>query len=271
MTDQSHRLLAIVAVDQAHRVRCQQPHCGHGVYARIHVVEEGGQLLVLGSDCFAKRYGAVQTSGVHGQGGGGGRVLTEAERELLVNNTRALLEQFEAERRRALELAEEKRLQDQAQEAARQKAMVEKLRSLKALSELRSPSSHVLQPDNTRPLESQQTPLEVTPTPAWASLKKEPSSLFAYGVGEGQCWVLIQSATHAGCFIAPAPDAFESWDEALPPSMGRPDLDRQVYVSEKSINELVGWFMQRRPKSSRIDSDPVAIQRYALECAKSVS
>ncbi|WP_180125247.1 hypothetical protein [Rhodoferax sp. BLA1] len=270
MTDQSHRLLAIVAVDQAHRVRCQQPHCGHGVYARIHVVEEGGQLLVLGSDCFAKRYGAVQTSGVHGQGGGG-RVLTEAERELLVNNTRALLEQFEAERRKAMELAEEKRLQDQAQEAARQQAMVEKLRSLKALFELRNPSTRAMQPAYTEPLEPQQTHLEVTPTPSWASLKKEPSSLFAYGVGEGQCWVLIQSATHGGCFIAPAPSAFESWDEALPPSVGRPDLERQVYVSEKSINDLVGWFMQRHPKSSRIDSDPLAIQRYALECAKSVS
>ena len=106
---QPFKLLAIVAVDPSHRVRCQQPHCGHSVYARIHVVEEADQLIVLGSDCFAKRYGVARATDFHGHGSGGGRVLTEAEREMLVNNTKALLAQFEAERQRELALAEEKR------------------------------------------------------------------------------------------------------------------------------------------------------------------
>jgi hypothetical protein len=41
----TYKLLAIVAVEPAHRIRCQQPHCGHSVYARIHIVEEAGQLI----------------------------------------------------------------------------------------------------------------------------------------------------------------------------------------------------------------------------------
>ena len=36
------RLRAIVTVDEQDRVRCQQPGCGHSVYAAIHVVEENG-------------------------------------------------------------------------------------------------------------------------------------------------------------------------------------------------------------------------------------
>lgn len=73
MNQQTFNLLAIVAVDKAHRVRCQQPHCGHGVYARIHVVEDAGEILVLGSDCFAKRYGVASTGSFRGFGGGRGR------------------------------------------------------------------------------------------------------------------------------------------------------------------------------------------------------
>lgn len=51
------RLLAIVAVLPQKRVQCSG--CGHGVYAAIHVVEENGQILVLGSTCFAKRFGSA--------------------------------------------------------------------------------------------------------------------------------------------------------------------------------------------------------------------
>ena len=41
------RLLAIVSVPPQKRVVCQQPGCGHGVYATIHVTEDSGQFLVL--------------------------------------------------------------------------------------------------------------------------------------------------------------------------------------------------------------------------------
>lgn len=52
------RLLAIVEVDHDQRVRCGQPACGHSVYKAIHVVQDGDDLLVLGSKCFNNRYGS---------------------------------------------------------------------------------------------------------------------------------------------------------------------------------------------------------------------
>lgn len=270
-TPHPFNLLAIVAVDPAHRVRCQQPHCGHTVYARIHVVEEAGQLMVLGSDCFAKRFGASHTANFHGHGSGGGRVLTEAERELLLNNTRELLAQFEAERQRELALAEEKRQSEEAlAEAARQKerALAEaKLANLRQLFAARqawkNPSHHQSPAPQPPEIEPEPPAIEAVPSPSWASLKKPNSSLFAYGMGNGQCWVLIQSASHAGCFIAPAPTPFEGWDEALPPSLGKVDAAREIYVSESSINALVPWFAARQKAGSRIDSDAAAIQRFA--------
>jgi hypothetical protein len=81
---------------------------------------------------------------------------------------------------------------------------------------------------------------------------------------EGQFWVLMQSATHDGCFIAPAPTAFESWDEALPPSLGTVDVARNVYISHMNINDLIAWFSSRCRKGSRIDSDAVAIHQFTL-------
>ena len=97
-------LCAIVAVDFSARVRCEQSGCGHAVYRRIHVVRDDGKLLVLGSTCFAKRYGSSDALGPARHGGGSsdsGRQLTEAERQLLVHNTAALLSQFEQERQPA--------------------------------------------------------------------------------------------------------------------------------------------------------------------------
>ena len=83
-------------------------------------------------------------------------------------------------------------------------------------------------------------------------------------MGNGQCRVLIQSASHAGCFIAPAPTPFEGWDEALPPSIGAVDAEREVYVSDSGINALVPWFASRQKAGTRIDSDAAAIQRFAM-------
>lgn len=269
MAEKSFKLLAIVAVDQKHRVRCQQPHCGHGVYARIHVVEEAGQLLVLGSDCFARRFGEGHTGNFHGYGSGGGRVLTDAERELLLNNTSALLAQFEAERQKALKLAEDKRQQELVLAKAKSIAQSE----LFVAERARFESTRHESPTEWRQpaIDLEATPTEIIPLPRWASLKKPNSSFFAYGMDDGQCWVLIQSASHAGCFIAPAPIPFESWDEALPPSLGAVDIKCHVYVSDANINALVGWFASRCTHGSRIDSDAAAIQRFAVEIGKSSS
>ena len=224
---------------------------GSSLISRKNVVEEAGQLLVLGSDCFAKRFGEGHATGFRGYGAGGGRVLTEAERELLLNNTEALLAQFEAERQKERELAE---------------AKLRALRERFAAQPERFGSSHLrkLDPQQQSRINIEPTPIEVTALPMWANLKKPNSSFFAYGMGNGQCWVLMQSATHAGCFIAPAPTPFESWDEALPPTIGSVDMEREVYVSDRDINALVGWFASRCKNGSRIDSGAAAIQHFAL-------
>lgn len=238
MSELAYKLLAIVAVERAKGVFCQQPHCGHRVYARIHVVEEGGMLLLLGSDCFATRYGVANTTGFKGFGGGAGRVLTDVERELLLSNTAALLAQFEAER---------------AQDLERMAAKLEFLRRIQAAKHQEPPeTSYRSLPDPRQHFHARHAPPVARPAPAtappqlqphafaaplpsWAALKKPNTAFFAYGVGEGQCWVLMQSASHDGCFIAPAPVPFVAWDEALPPSIGIAEAERNIYVSQRSV------------------------------------
>lgn len=59
----SPELFAIVEVDQADRVVCQAPGCGHSVYKRIHVVRQYGQTSVYGSDCFARLFADIVRAG----------------------------------------------------------------------------------------------------------------------------------------------------------------------------------------------------------------
>jgi hypothetical protein len=263
MTQIPFKLLAIVAVDAARRVRCQQPHCGHGVYARIHVVEEAGRLLVLGSDCYAKRYGIASTANFSGYGGGSGRVLTEAESDMLSNNTEALLAQFELEREQARLRAEEEHAQAAAKLEAIRRMQVEQQRRFAAV--VQHSEAAEFKRSRTSPVPLVQA--VETPLSSWAALKKPNSSFFAYGGEEGTCWVLMQSGSHEGCFIVPVPVPFESWDEALPPSLGKPDMERKVYVSQMNINALTAWFSSRCKNGSRIDSDAVAIQQFAEKVA----
>lgn len=91
------RLRAVVAVDEKDKVRCQQPGCKRSVYAAVHIAEEDGRLLVLGSTCFVKRYGSPHAIGQAHYGGGGGRKLTDEERQMLLQNTAMLLAHFEAQ------------------------------------------------------------------------------------------------------------------------------------------------------------------------------
>lgn len=256
------KLLAIVAVDPVDRVRCQQPGCGHGVYARIHVVEDSGELIVLGSDCFAKRYGDGHAKRFQGPGAGGGRVLTQAEREMLLHNTTALLAQFEQERRQEQERMESKLAAlrelhaQRSQHSTHQTTTTQGLRSIQIETQ-----------DCKSSADAASLAVVSTPVPFWATLKKPNTSFFAYGTAEGYCWVLMQSASHTGCFIAPAPVNFDGWDETLPLSIGRADPALGVYASDRDINSLAQWFASRQPVGSRIDSDARAIQHFAQSVA----
>ena len=244
-----HQLLAIVAVEKEDRVQCQQLGCGKGVYARIHVVNEDGKLTVLGSDCYSKRFGVTSTTDFKGLGGGSGQKLSDEERQLLVENTTALIAKL---------------TEDHEREMAAARA---KLAALKAAFQLRqqgpavSPApyhSEISPPDSEDAADHSRNP------PEWAKLQKKNTSLFAYGLSPGEGFVLIQSATHEGCFIAPIPGPFEGWDEALPPSLGALDSAQSVYVSSLSISSLAAWFVSRCKKGSRIDSNPLAIEDFGL-------
>jgi hypothetical protein len=161
------------------------------VYRRIHVVRENGKLLVLGSTCFAKRYGADTALGSARFGAGEGRPLTQAERQLLVNNTEALLERFEEEA--AVHL-----------HAAEVKATTSALRSI--------PVSALHHAAASKP--HQETP--------WAWVKPW-SSVIYLKLKDGSGWMRAQRRDDKHLLV-PWP-VFDGWDEALPPLFGPVDSE----------------------------------------------
>lgn len=197
-----HKLLAIVAVDPNDRVQCGQPGCGHSVYARIHVVREGTELMVLGSTCFEKRYGSASALGAASYGGGSGRQLTAEEREMLVSNTAQLLARFEDERLREIALATAR-----AEESRRQKPQL--------------PNSASFYPGST--IAATASAPGATP---W-SWKARGTSMFYIQLREGSGWVRVQSAQGVQ-FLVPWP-TFDGWDEALPAHIGPVDLEHGGY------------------------------------------
>ena len=91
-------LLAIVEVPRDERVRCQAPGCNHPVFRRIHVIRQGETISVLGSECFKRLFTNLPVaSATPKYSSSEGRHLTDEERQLLVDNTRRLIEQFEVE------------------------------------------------------------------------------------------------------------------------------------------------------------------------------
>lgn len=201
-----YELLAIVSVDKDDRVRCGQPNCGHSVYRQIHVVRDGVELMVLGSTCFAKRYGGSDALGTARFGGGGGRQLTNAERQMLLNNTYALLAQFEEERRQALSQA----------------------------TMIRPP-----------PVQDSLSPLPVTlGLPKFTSVKESPwvwmkpgTSTIYFSLRNGSGWVRVQRKDGKQLLV-PWP-TFDGWDTAFPRHIAVLDTDCQGYVLTDVIFALI--------------------------------
>lgn len=189
------KLLAIVSVEHADRVQCGQPGCGHSVYRRVHVVRESGKLLVLGSTCFTKRYGTDTAVGPARFGGGDGRPLTEAERQLLVNNTEALLAQFEEE------------------ETILQAAMAKPV-----------PPALPPRPVNSIPRPTSANHPRETP---WEWVKPWTSVLYLK-LKDGSGWIRAQRRDDKHVLV-PWP-VFDGWDEALPPLFGHADSEYGGYV-----------------------------------------
>lgn len=192
--------MAIVEVDKAERVYCAQPGCHHTVYKAIHVVKEGGQLLVLGSTCFQKRFGSLTALGKAQHWGGNGKVLTSEERALLAENTQALLARFESEEARLREEAEQK-LQRLREELAR-----------------RSAPRQVPAPVHIPGMRS----MSLRGVFPW-SWMMPGSSVAAFKLRDGSGWVRVQHKDRRQ-FIVPWP-CFDGWEESLPPVVGRANLE----------------------------------------------
>jgi len=198
------RLWAVVSVPPQQRVACQNPGCGHGVYAAIHVVSDEGRLLVLGSTCFARRYGGDSALGQPRFGGGNGRPLTEEERAMLATNTGELLARFEAEEAAAL-LA--RRAKEDAAALAREQLERERRQAPAFPPPLPRPG--LGGPALSRPVDSPWT---------W---QRPGSSVALLESPEGATWVRV---THVDSTekLVPWP-AFYGWEVALPASIGKPD------------------------------------------------
>jgi len=217
MTTDSPCLLAIVEVDKSERVYCAQPGCHHTVYKAIHVVKEAGQLLVLGSTCFEKRYGSLKALGKAQHWGGNGKLLTSEERALLAENTQALLTRFEAEETRLRVEAEQKL----------QKLQDEMLRTAKP-SQIPAPAPAQIPGMRGMSLRG------VFPWP-WMM---PSSSVAAFKLRDGSGWVRVQHKDRRQ-FIVPWP-SFDGWEESLPPVVGRANLEVGGYEFVGSVvNALV--------------------------------
>lgn len=96
------KLLAVVEVSYDDRVRCQAAGCGHPVYRRIHVVQDETGIHVYGSECFKKLFlGMPVATSMPTYTSADGRKLTDAERQMLVENTERLIQQLQAEHEEA--------------------------------------------------------------------------------------------------------------------------------------------------------------------------
>lgn len=214
------QLLAIVEVEKAARVYCAQPGCKHTVYKAIHVVRDGGQLMVLGSTCFAKRYGSLTALGQAQHWGGKGKLLTSEERALLQGNTEALLARF-------------------AEEEAKLRAEAEQ--KLKRLRERLAPLSYPSTAPPVQPRNQRAPGPTLRQSMPWGWMKPM-TSVAAFKMTDGSGWVRVQHKDGRQ-FIVPWP-TFDGWEEAWPPVVGHPNLDVGGYEAGNLI-EAVAYLRAR--------------------------
>lgn len=215
------QLIAIVGVDKDKSVQCQHLGCGHQVYRRIHIVKEAGRFFVLGSTCFEKHFGATLALGNAAYGSGDGRQLTVEERELLIQNTQELIASFEREHEEIKKKREEV-----------DRLNLEKFKARKSSSGFRQVVARI-RPGLTPGWRKSDTPWP------WS---KPLSSIICFTLTDGSKWVRTE---HVDGFhmMMPWPN-FDGWDEALPPTVGTPNIQLGGYRIEK-IALAVAYMRER--------------------------
>ncbi|KGG87674.1 hypothetical protein P245_19680 [Comamonas thiooxydans] len=214
------KLLAVVSVDESKRVRCQHPGCKQSIYRSIHVINDAGSIKVIGSTCIQKgAYGDLGDAAFTATGGGG-RLLTDEERDELLNNTDELVRRLEAQYLSRIRLEEQaKELAEIAQLEARQaklstlnQRMVGNARSNSVLYSPRPSGQHLNSGSSQRGLS--------IPWP-WADPMR---SVLYMELEDGTQWLRVQARATSGGrhHLVPFP-TFEGWDEVLPSKYGFPN------------------------------------------------
>lgn len=214
-------LLATIGVEKDQAVLCQHNGCNHRVYRNIHLVQEGSDILVLGSTCIQRRYGLGHTLGAPSIGGASGRQLTTEERQLLVDNSAALLAKFEME-------AAESEARLRAATHARRAAMP----SWQQMSAAPNPVRTQRQQNTSRKA-------------PWAWVK-ELSSVAYFCLSDKTAWVRVQDS--AGVHMIMPWPTFEGWDEALPTTVGISDVERGGY----RVTEVIAAVSYLRKHSAKV-------------------
>lgn len=192
------RLLAIVSVPPQKRVVCQQPGCGHGVYAAIHVTEDSGQFLVLGSTCFAKRYtglkGAPELSGT---GWGNGEPLTDQQREMLAINTQELMAQFRERKDEEVHQAQQlaaARLRQIEESAARHLELVRQGQLQRHTQRIQLMENHAAIQAGYEPRDMSPMRVSASNRRPWPWQHQRNTSVAVICSPHGQHWVRVQAA-----------------------------------------------------------------------------
>lgn len=172
--------------------------------------------MVLGSTCFAKRYGSSNALGTARFGStGSGRVLTSEERQLLMDNTEALLAQFENEYENAL-------------------SQVAVIRP-NPIEEPLSPLPITLQRSQGGRSATLERPVSSVKESPWAWMKPMSSTVY-FSLRNGSGWVRVQR-NDGKQLLVPWP-IFDGWDKALPPHIGAIDAKCQAYVMNDVVPAL---------------------------------
>lgn len=145
----------------------------------------------------------------------------------------------------------------EADRLARERSLVEAHNRMRDMSRLKAENRAQLQSTDPAPAD----------LPGWAVWKKHNSSFFAFGMGPGECWVVMAAEDFSGCYIVPIPLAFDGWDETLPPGLAKPMPTRECYTSTLPVSDVNSWFMQRSKLGSRIDSDARVIAAFGESVA----
>lgn len=215
--ENSAQLLAVVCFDsKKEQVKCGYPGCKHYVYRKIHVVEDAGEISILGSTCFAKKYRGKEPLGTANFSyGGEGKMLTAEERELLLQNTAALIARFEQERK------------------ARQQ---------------QDEQSRILPPPSAVSLAVQRSPSVVAVAESPWPWQRLQSSNWYILLQDGSGWVRVQH-TDGKQLLVPWP-VFDGWDEALPPQVGEPSEEFGGYVLS-NVPAALDYLRARRDWESK--------------------